>query len=84
MLTKISFANFFVEPRTFKLLEELESGEHGAGDPSCSYGLANANDDTFTHWNGTIVGPPNTVFDGRIYFLNITCGANYPQQAPVA
>ena len=72
-----------IEPRTFKLLEELESGEHGQGDPSCSYGLDNPNDQTFTNWNGTIVGPPGTTFDGRIYFLSITCGENYPAQPPV-
>ena len=40
------------------------------------------NDQSFTNWNGTIVGPPNTNFDGRIYFLSIVCGANYPLQAP--
>ena len=39
-------------------------------------------DQTFTNWNGTIVGPPNTNFDGRIYFLTITCGPNYPAVAP--
>ena len=29
-----------------------------------------------------IVGPPNTNFDNRIYQLQITCGENYPEQAP--
>lgn len=28
------------------------------------------------------MGPPNTNFDNRIFFLNIECGPNYPQQAP--
>lgn len=72
------FANLCLEPRTFKLYDELEQGEKGTGDPSCSYGLENANDQTFTNWNGTIVGPANTRFDGRIYFLSIVCGENYP------
>jgi ubiquitin-conjugating enzyme E2 variant len=36
------------------------------------------NDQTFTNWNGTIVGPPNTKFDNRIYFMSITCGNQYP------
>ena len=71
-----------LEPRTFKLLEELEQGEHGTGDPSCSFGLDNPNDASFTNWNGTIVGPPNSKFDGRIYFLSIICGENYPAQKP--
>mmetsp|Transcript_11727 Transcript_11727/g.13950 ORF Transcript_11727/g.13950 Transcript_11727/m.13950 type:complete len:137 (+) Transcript_11727:60-470(+) len=69
-------------PRTFKLLEELENGEHGTGDPMTSYGLDNPNDQSFTNWNGTIVGPPGTAFDGRIFFLSIVCGENYPAQAP--
>ena len=39
-------------------------------------------DKTFTNWNGTIIGPPNTNFDNRIYFLTITCGPNYPSVHP--
>lgn len=66
------------------MLEELENGEHGTGDPSISYGLDNPNDETFTSWNGTIVGPANTNFDGRIYFLSVTCGPNYPNEPPTA
>jgi len=63
-------------------MEELEAGEHGTGDPMCSYGLANPDDTTFTNWNGTIVGPPGTAFDGRIYFLTIVCGEDYPTRPP--
>ena len=39
-------------------------------------------DQSFTEWNGTIIGPANTNFDNRIYFLTIKCGPNYPSQAP--
>lgn len=39
-------------------------------------------DKSFTEWNGTIIGPPNTNFDNRIYFLSIKCGQNYPSQPP--
>lgn len=39
-------------------------------------------DQTFTYWNGSIVGPANTAYDGRIYFLTIHCGENYPMVAP--
>ena len=35
-------------------------------------------DKSFTDWNGTIIGPPNTNFDNRIYFLSIKCGPDYP------
>ena len=78
----LSLTNFVV-PRTFRLYEELEKGEKGhLSDQSVSYGLDKADDQTFTNWNGTIVGPPNTAFDGRIYFLRITTGETYPAQQP--
>mmetsp|Transcript_274 Transcript_274/g.154 ORF Transcript_274/g.154 Transcript_274/m.154 type:complete len:138 (+) Transcript_274:68-481(+) len=69
-------------PRTFRLYEELEKGEKGLGDQAVSYGLSKGDDQTFTLWNGTIVGPANTNFDNRIYFLEIECGPHYPAQPP--
>ena len=39
------------------MLDELEKGEKGIGDGSCSYGLADSDDINMTHWNGTIIGP---------------------------
>ena len=69
-------------PRTFKLYEELEKGEKGLGDQSVSYGLTDGTDQSFTNWNGTIVGPSNTNFDCRIYSLEIICGEDYPSMPP--
>ena len=34
------------------------------------------------HWNGTIIGPNNTPFEGRIYALQIECGEDYPNVPP--
>lgn len=69
-------------PRNFKLLEELEKGEKGLGPDSCSYGLADQNDISMTNWNATILGPPNSNHENRIYTLKITCGKDYPDKPP--
>ncbi|ODV83344.1 hypothetical protein CANARDRAFT_30114 [[Candida] arabinofermentans NRRL YB-2248] len=70
-------------PRNFKLLEELEKGEKGLGAESCSYGLHDLDDITMTHWNATILGPPNSSHENRIYSLTIECGEQYPEKPPI-
>lgn len=35
-----------------------------------------------SHWTGTIIGPPGTAHDGRIYTLRIHCGPAYPDERP--
>ncbi|KAJ9103784.1 hypothetical protein QFC21_002246 [Naganishia friedmannii] len=34
-------------------------------------------------WNGTILGPPHTVHENRIYALTLHCAASYPDQPPL-
>ncbi|KAH3683316.1 hypothetical protein WICPIJ_005710 [Wickerhamomyces pijperi] len=68
---------------SFRLLEELEKGEKGTGPDSCSYGLSDSSDSTLTHWNGTILGPPHSSYENRIYGLGIECGKSYPDKAPL-
>ena len=70
-------------PLSFRLLEELEHGEKGLGSEACSIGLADSQDVSMTHWNGTILGPPHSAYENRIYSLNIECGADYPSKPPV-
>ncbi|ODV77838.1 UBC-like protein [Suhomyces tanzawaensis NRRL Y-17324] len=69
-------------PRNFKLLEELEKGEKGLGAELISYGLTNQDDISMTNWNGTILGPPHSTHENRIYSLSIVCDENYPDKPP--
>ncbi|KAH7151802.1 ubiquitin-conjugating enzyme [Dactylonectria estremocensis] len=69
-------------PRNFRLLEELEKGEKGLGAEACSYGLKDSDDLLMSNWNGTILGPPHSVYENRIYSVEITCGPQYPDSPP--
>ncbi|UZJ54841.1 hypothetical protein CBS101457_004161 [Exobasidium rhododendri] len=69
-------------PRNFRLLEELEKGEKGIGDGTCSYGLDDGSDVMMSNWNGTIIGPGHSVHQNRIYSLKIHCSDSYPDSPP--
>ena len=62
---------------------QLEASDKAKGDMSVSMGLVDPDDIFLTEWNGSIIGPHSTPYDGRIYQLRITCGPDYPVQPPV-
>ncbi|OII70985.1 ubiquitin-conjugating enzyme E2 [Cryptosporidium ubiquitum] len=70
-------------PRSFRLLDELERGQKGQATDGVSWGLDQHDDITLSTWACTIFGPPNTTFENRIYSLTVSCGPNYPDEAPI-
>eukprot|EP01045_Picozoa_sp_COSAG04_P026312 COSAG04_NODE_3632_length_2657_cov_3.313794_2_plen_85_part_00 len=70
-----------VVPRNFRLLEEFENSIKGVGDGTVSIGLEREDDKTLSDWNGTIIGPANTAFDGRIFMCAAAAAPTHPPTA---
>lgn len=51
------------------------SRRHGLRADVC---LQDSDDIAMCEWNGTIIGPPHSAFENRIFSLSIYCGDNYP------
>lgn len=52
------------------------------GSEACSLGLADSDDIAMTYWNGTILGPPHSTHENRIYALTLEAGKEYPDKPP--
>jgi ubiquitin-conjugating enzyme E2 variant len=73
-------SDLHIVPRNFRLLEELEKGEKGIGDGSCSYGLEDGDDVLMTHWNGTIIGPGHV--SNASQSRDLDCHPHVPKLTP--
>ena len=61
-----------------RLTKELTDVENN---PSANCSASPIEDDIF-HWRGSIIAPPETPYDGGVYFLDIQFPADYPFKPP--
>ena len=63
--------------RVKKELEDLEN------DPPDNISAAPADEEDIFTWEGTLLGPEDTVYEGGVFFLSITFPEEFPFKAPV-